>query len=57
MICNRCGKPATMKRGDIPHCGTCSITLDWQELTRLIQDALVDTPVAGHADIAVARSA
>ena len=57
MICNRCGKAATLKRGDIPYCGVCAITLDWQELTRLIQDALVDTAVAGRPDIAVARSA
>jgi hypothetical protein len=54
MNCHRCSKPATLKRGDIPYCGLCAITLDWQELTRLIQDARVDTPVAGRPEIAVA---
>ncbi len=33
------------------------MTLDWQELTRLIQDARVDTAVAGRPEVAVARSA
>jgi hypothetical protein len=56
MICTRCGKAATLKRGDISYCGTCALTLDWQELTRLIQDARVETPVAGRPEVVV-RSA
>ncbi len=57
MNCKRCGNPATKKRGDIPYCGVCLLTLDWQDLTRLIQDAQVETPVAGRPEVAVARSA
>lgn len=55
MICTRCGKAATLKRGDVPYCGACSLTLDWQELTRLIQDANVETPVAGRPEV-IARA-
>jgi hypothetical protein len=51
MICTRCGKSATLKRGDVPYCGTCALNLDWQELTRLIQDASVDTAVAGRPEV------
>ena len=50
MNCTRCGKPGTLTRGDATLCGACSLTLDWQELTRLIQDARVETPVAGRPE-------
>ena len=50
MNCTRCGKPATTKRGDAFYCGSCSISLDWQEIVHLVQDAQVETPVAGHGE-------
>lgn len=37
-----------MKRGEDFYCGSCSISADWQEIIRLVQDARVDTPVAGR---------
>jgi len=36
-----------VKRADGDYCEDCSITLDWQRLISLIQDARVETPVAG----------
>ena len=51
MKCNRCNAEAVTKRGDAYYCGTCSISADWQSLIAAIQDARVETPVAG-SDIA-----
>ncbi|MEE9297664.1 MAG: hypothetical protein V3V29_01335 [Acidimicrobiia bacterium] len=36
-----------MERGGVHFCGTCAISADWQHLIATIQDARVDTPVAG----------
>jgi hypothetical protein len=47
MKCIRCGGDAVVKRADDHYCGNCAITLDWQQLITLVQDARVDTPVAG----------
>lgn len=47
MKCIRCGGDAVVKRGEDYYCGNCSITLDWQQLITLVQDASVETPVAG----------
>lgn len=48
MNCTRCGAHATIKRGDGYVCGACSIAADWQELILLVQDARVETAVAGQ---------
>jgi len=50
MKCSRCGADAVVKRGDAYFCGTCAIACDWQELITLVQDARVETPVAGMRD-------
>jgi hypothetical protein len=47
MVCIRCGEPAIVKRDDGFYCGKCALTRDWQEIVGVIQDARVDTPVAG----------
>jgi hypothetical protein len=36
-----------VKRDDGYYCGKCALTRDWQEIIGVIQDARVDTPVAG----------
>lgn len=54
MKCTRCNSEAVMKRGDVYLCGSCSISADWQRLIAAIQDARVDTPIAGRG---VAKSA
>ena len=51
MKCAQCHANAVIKRGDTPLCGKCSVTADWQTLIAAIQDARVETPVAG-GDIA-----
>jgi hypothetical protein len=51
MKCSRCNADAVVRRGESSYCGTCSISVDWQTLIAAIQDARVDTPVAG-GDIA-----
>ncbi|HLA67561.1 MAG TPA: hypothetical protein VJP05_08785 [Acidimicrobiia bacterium] len=50
MKCTRCGSDAVVKRDDSFFCGSCAITLDWQELIMLVQDARVETPVAGRGE-------
>lgn len=37
-----------MKRGDSFFCGNCAVNRDWQEIIALVQDARVETPVAGQ---------
>ena len=56
MTCTRCGKPATVKRGTALYCGACSISIDWQDIIHLVQDARVETPVAGRGE-QITRSA
>ena len=56
MNCTRCDQPATVKRGDVLYCGACSLALDWQEMIHLVQDARVETPIAGRGE-PIARSA
>jgi hypothetical protein len=53
MQCTRCGGDAVVKRTDTFFCGKCAIAADWQEIIVAVQDARVETPVAGQ----VARSA
>jgi hypothetical protein len=48
MECMRCGARAVVERDDGHFCRTCAITRDWQEILALVQDARVDTPVAGR---------
>ena len=50
MECIRCGGDAVVKRGDSFFCGNCAINCDWQEIIALIQDARVETPVAGRQE-------
>jgi len=50
MTCTRCGSDAVVKRGEGFYCGKCAITRDWQEVIALVQDARVDTPIAGQAE-------
>lgn len=45
-----------MKRGEGYFCGRCAITKDWQELIRVIQDARVETPIAGQHEQRVATA-
>jgi hypothetical protein len=47
MKCARCKADAVVRRGDTQFCGPCSISADWQTLIAAIQDARVETPVAG----------
>ena len=47
MKCSRCDAIATVERGNTFYCEPCSVRADWQELIVLIQDAKVETPVAG----------
>lgn len=47
MICTRCGNSAVVKRADGYYCGKCALTRDWREIIDIIQDARVETPVAG----------
>lgn len=48
MECSRCGGDAVVKRGDSFFCGNCAINRDWQEIIALVQDARVESPVAGR---------
>lgn len=56
MTCTRCGGGAIVKRGESYFCGRCAITKDWQELIGVIQDARVETPVAGQPERRVATA-
>jgi hypothetical protein len=49
MKCSRCNADAVRLRGDQYFCSRCSVAADWQELIARIQDARVETPVAGSA--------
>lgn len=48
MQCTRCGATAVVKRGDDYLCGRCGVTRDWQEIIAVLQDARVETEVAGR---------
>jgi len=48
MKCSRCNADAVRLRGDAYFCGRCAVAADWQDLIAMIQDARVDTPVAGE---------
>jgi hypothetical protein len=50
MKCIRCGADAAVKRDDAYYCGACAINRDWQDLIAVIQDARVESPVAGLPD-------
>lgn len=45
-----------VKRGDSFFCGNCAINRDWQEIIALVQDARVETPVAGRPAAKVATA-
>ena len=47
MNCNKCGDPAVVKRDEGYYCGKCALTRDWRAIIDTIQDAHVETPVAG----------
>ena len=47
MKCTRCNAEAVRRRGDKYYCGSCSVVADWQALIATIQDARVETPIAG----------
>jgi hypothetical protein len=52
MNCTSCGSEAVVKRGETYFCGKCAINADWQQVIASIQDAVVETPVAGAAQSA-----
>ncbi len=54
MKCSRCNGDAVVRRGEAYYCGKCAVSADWQQLIATIQDARVETPVAGAE---VAKSA
>lgn len=54
MECSRCGGDAVVKRDDSLFCGECAINRDWQEIIALVQDARVESPVAGQQEAATA---
>lgn len=47
MKCSRCNADAVKHHGDASLCGRCAVTADWQALITSVQDARVETPVAG----------
>ncbi len=47
MKCARCNDDAVVRRDETDFCTRCSISADWQTLIAAIQDARVETPVAG----------
>ena len=49
MKCSRCKADAVRLRGEQYLCSRCSVSADWQDLIAMIQDARVETPVAGSA--------
>ena len=49
MKCSRCDADAVKRRGDLYFCGRCAVAADWQALITAVQDARVETPVAGSA--------
>lgn len=42
-----------VKRGDGFFCGRCAVSRDWEEVIAVIQDASVETPVAGGSTVRV----
>lgn len=48
MECIRCGAGAVVNRDDGDFCGECALRRDWQKIIALVQDARVETPVAGR---------
>ena len=52
MDCSRCGGAAVVKRDDTFLCGRCAIAADWSQIIASIQDARVETPVAGNGEVA-----
>ena len=49
MTCSRCGSDAVVKRDSAFYCGKCALARDWHEVIQIVQDARVDTPVAGQS--------
>lgn len=47
MTCTRCGAAAVVKRADDFFCGKCALVHDWEQIIDLVQDARIETPVAG----------
>ncbi|WKZ81639.1 MAG: hypothetical protein QY307_05925 [Acidimicrobiia bacterium] len=52
MTCSRCSEPGKVRRGDHNFCGACAIAFDWQQVIHLLQDARVESPVAGSPSLA-----
>ncbi|HSM02181.1 MAG TPA: hypothetical protein VK960_07095 [Acidimicrobiia bacterium] len=50
MECTRCGGNAAVKRADSFFCASCALNRDWREIIVLVQDARVETPVAGRQE-------
>ena len=50
MTCSRCGGDAVVKRNSAYYCGKCALARDWHEVIQIIQDARVETPVAGRGE-------
>ena len=48
MVCVRCGAAAVVTRGNEFYCGKCALTRDWEEIISIVQDARVETPIAGQ---------
>ncbi len=59
MNCTTCGDPAVVKRDEGYYCGKCALTRDWRAIINTIQDAHIETPVAGNGESAdsLARTA
>jgi hypothetical protein len=53
MECTRCesAEVATL-RGDEALCAECAQARDWQDLIAIVQDAHVESPIAGERPIA-----
>lgn len=47
MDCTHCGSEAVVKRGEAFFCAKCAIASDWQQIIVELQDATVESPVAG----------
>ena len=48
MVCVRCGAAAVVTRSNEFYCGKCALTQDWEEIIAIVQDARVETPIAGQ---------
>ncbi len=56
MACTRCGGDAVVKRDSAFYCGKCALARDWHEVIQIVQDARVETPVAGQGAQTVAAT-